>query len=139
MGTIYHGPAVRVEIGDLVLGALGQNNAELNFEPKNAEVGDGQDVMLCGIGSIKIETAESNAAVISDLASKRNTLQLVRVYTEYNASDNYTRFATGYIMINYAVKRGFGDEPHIITISGKRFFEDEDDFADLETASGGGT
>lgn len=127
--NIYKGPAQTVEISTdggstwTDLGVTGNNNVELNFEPTNYELGDGSDFMVAGVGSIKIELAETDSTTISNVAAGRDSESQIRV----TALDGST-YTTAAMLLNYGVKRGFGDEPHILTVNGKKKFANESDF-----------
>jgi hypothetical protein len=133
MGTpanVYRGPLSGVGIeaaggsSPNDLGYLGNNNAEITWEKLGYELGDGQEVQLHGHGKVTIEIAETdsaNLALIDTTAEQKLTL---------TALDGKT-YEIDNILVGYSVKRGFGDEPHVITITAQKKTASESAFVTI--------
>ncbi len=127
---IYSGPIQKVEISTdggttfSDLGAIGNGNAEITFEPKSYELADGQAKQLFGLAKATIEIAETDTTKLTLASSAKDTDQ---TKIKITGIDNKT-YTIGPALAQYSVKRGFGDEPHILTITMQKKVLDEDDF-----------
>ena len=127
---ILSGPVSKVELSTdggntfTDLGAIGNNNAELVFDPVKYELGDGQELSRFGYGSVNIEVAETDSTSIATIAAAKDTEAQLKI----TALDGKV-YTVAPMLLTYQVKRNFkGDEPHVVVITGKKKFADEDDF-----------
>lgn len=127
VANIYRGPLSGITVDDAGgsapadLGAIGANNAEITFEGQPYELGDGQSVELYGVGKVVIEIAETDNANV-ELVDRTALQKLI-----LTALDG-TTYTIDNIFLSVSTKRGFGADPHILTISGTKKAVDEDDF-----------
>ena len=105
------------------MGAIGNANVEITFDPNAYELGDGQNFQTHGMGKITIELAETDSTHLATISAAKTTAA-VAVITDL-AGNTYT---TPSLLWNYKTKRGFGDDVHTVTIEAQKKCEDEDDF-----------
>lgn len=126
--NIYRGPlaSVQIDIGGGTaphtdLGTIGANNAEITFEGQTYESNEGHNIELYGKGKVVIELAESDTTHLA--AIDRTALQkliLTALDSKVYTIDN--------IFLVVSIKRGFGADPHLVTITGSKAAVDEDGF-----------
>ena len=128
--NIYHGPLASVSIDDAGgsapndMGYLGNNNASISFEPQGYELGDGQNAQLFGMGKVEIEIAETDSTHLGYIDT---TAEQKLILTALDA----TTYTIDNVLVTYEVKRGFGNDPHVLIIRAQKKAIDEDDFVTI--------
>lgn len=133
--NIYSGPIVRVEVDGDEMGAMTDASAEITFDGVTAALADGNQYQGFGMGKFSIEMAESDATLITKLATDKAAAVNVDIFTQYTDATHYTRFRVSSVLLNYSTKRGFGDDPHKVIISGQRKALNESNFVARTVAS----
>lgn len=128
VANIYRGPLASIQIdagGQAApwddLGAIGANSAEITFEGVTYESNEGHNIELFGKGKVVIELAESDTTHLA-LIDRTTVRKLV-----LTALDAKT-YTIDNIFLVLSVKRGFGADPHLVTIMGTKAAVDEDGF-----------
>ena len=129
MGNVYRGPANKLELSSdggttwTDLGAIGNNNVEMNFEPVNYELGDRQNPKMYAMFKLKAEFAETHTSNLTALKTAETTPSRIRV----TGLDGKI-YTTVDMLMSTGVKRGFsGNEPHLGTIEAQLAVVNEDD------------
>lgn len=134
--NIYHGPIVRLSINAAIYTEIGGNNATITFESTAYEMHDGEQLSKFGVGKVEIELVGATPTIITAIKAAKNlTTSDIIVYTQYTDASNYTAFTISDIMLNYKTKRGFGDDPHILLITGTKKTLNESNFVTRTVAS----
>ena len=128
--NIYSGPIWKVKIGSYLFDALGNDNggAEITWEPRSYELNNGDARQMAGLGKVRITLAESDTTTINNLKSLLNSLQNIEIRFNPTGSD-YDYWQINNILLSMAIKRGFGDEPHTVTITGQKYTTSANAFA----------
>jgi len=125
---IFSGPATKVEVSsdgttwtDL---GFGSANAEITWEPHQAELSEGNQLQLSGLGKISVELFQTDSGTLNTLKSYRQQ----KAYMRITAVDG-TQYQVSGIFLSYNVKRGFKEgEPHTIVVTGQRTTLQPDDW-----------
>lgn len=125
---IFAGPATLIEISSdgTTYSDLGFSNAnvEITWEPHKAELSEGNEVQMSGIGKISIEMVQTDSATLTTLKGYRTT----KAYLRITSVDTQQYIVSG-IFLSTSVKRGFkSGEPHMVTVTGQRATLNADDW-----------
>ena len=127
VNNVFRGPVTSVYLGTTQLGYVGGGaNLTITFEPQVYEENAGNGIQLFGRASWTLEIVETDSGMIASASASALT------ETALTASDlkgnTYTIEPT---LVNYTVNRGFGDDPHIITLKGTLKVLNESDFVTI--------
>jgi len=125
---IYAGPATKVEVSadGITYTDLGFSSAniEITWEPHQAELSEGNQVQMSGLGKISVELVQTDSATLTTLKNYQKTKAYVRV----TAADGQTYVVSG-IFLSTNVKRGFkSGGPHTVVVTGQRITINPDDW-----------
>jgi len=130
--NIYSGPVDKIESSTdgtnwTDWGAVADGaNVEMNFDPNVTQMGDGQNLKKFGLFTFKADILETHTSNLSLLQSAETTPVQIKV----TGLDGKT-YTTVKMLLNHKIKRGFGKDPHMITVQCQKFAINEDDIVTI--------
>lgn len=113
--NIYHGPLSALTIGGSDMGALGEANVSITWEPAAYTLHDGQQLQVYGLGKVEIELSETDSTHMATILSAATTPAIV-IATGLDGSV----YTLPSILLTHKVSRTFGDDVHKVTVTGQK-------------------